>query len=898
LNRHLATIAFALSAAIIVVIGIFVFFSLGTLIESNQKVSRTLIKLNKLDHILAHVTDIETGPRGYIITGDEHYLAPYAAALSSDGLEQHIRELRQLSADDPVEQTSMASLELLAAKKILFMGQVVELRKNRGFDAAKALVSTDVGNITMEEIRRLIAGMKQRETEILQQGSSAASASLLNTIVSIRTGGAASLILLVLSFILINRETANRKRIAEELLRLNRELDQHVEERTIQKQEELNKRMQEENKVQNLSRLYATLSQINEAIVRLKEYDELFNAVCRVAVEHGKFGLAWIGLYDHETGMVTPTFITNAGLDLPPLTPVNITETPFKEGIMASAAKSGSVAYCKNIQTDPTMKHWLEMAIAGGFHSAAAVPLRRNGVVAGLLNLYSAEVDFFTEGEVHLLEEIEKDIAYAIDTIELEKRHKQGEVALKKSEQQFREMFENNSAVMIIFDSATGGIVDVNQAAMKFYGWRKEEFLSMNLGEINVLPHEELQVLIKGVLSGENKYLIARHRRANGSIRDVEVFTSVVEVSGSPLIYSFIHDITERVRLEKANAFHISMLEKVQSKTTNELLRMTIDEAEKLTESSIGFLHFVDDNQTMISQQGWSTNTITNLCKAEGKSGHYALNDAGIWANALRERRAVVHNDFASIKYRKGMPEGHAEVKREAVIPIFRNNKVAAVIGVGNKLVDYSEDDVRIVAILADAAWDVIAKKMIDDEHKILELQKYVIENLAMHDSLTGLPNRRLLSERLTLAIAQCRRNKTKAALFVFDLDRFKFVNDTLGHGIGDLLLKEVATRILGILRRSGDSLARLGGDEYVVLLPQIATESSAVAIADKIKQAMLTPFEIEGHAINITCSIGIALFPEHGEDELTLMKHADEAMYSSKSLGRNCVTVFEERGG
>jgi diguanylate cyclase (GGDEF)-like protein len=347
------------------------------------------------------------------------------------------------------------------------------------------------------------------------------------------------------------------------------------------------------------------------------------------------------------------------------------------------------------------------------------------------------------------------------------------------------------------------------------------------------------------------------------------------------------------MRLEKTNAFHLSILQIAPNKTINELLQLTIDQAEKMTESSIGFLHFVDDNQATLSQQSWSTNTKEKMCNAETKSGHYALNEAGIWANALRERRAVIHNDFDSIKYRKGVPEGHVELRREAVVPIFRNNKIVALIGIGNKLVDYNEDDISMVTMLADAAWDVIAKKIIDDEHKILQLQQYVIENLAMHDSLTGLPNRRLLMERLTLAIAQCRRNKTMAALFILDLDKFKLVNDTLGHQIGDLLLKEVATRTLGVLRRSGDSLARLGGDEYVVLLPQIAELSNAVAVAEKINYAIRKPFEIEGNTINITFSIGIALFPDHGDDEQSLMKHADAAMYQSKNEGRNRITVF-----
>ena len=132
------------------------------------------------------------------------------------------------------------------------------------------------------------------------------------------------------------------------------------------------------------------------------------------------------------------------------------------------------------------------------------------------------------------------------------------------------------------------------------------------------------------------------------------------------------------------------------------------------------------------------------------------------------------------------------------------------------------------------------------------------------------------------------------AALMIFDLYNFKTVNDNLGHAIGDTLLQQVAASSLATLQRTGDSIARLGGDEFVILLPQIDATSNAVAIAEKIRQTIKHPITIEGHIIDISCSIGIAVFPDHGENELTLMKHADEAMYSAKHQGRNKVMVFE----
>ncbi|MEI8033777.1 MAG: GAF domain-containing protein [Chlorobiaceae bacterium] len=791
--------------------------SFQALLDSNRKVTFMLTRINNFDHLLSHITELETGPRGYVITGNEHYLGPYYAALSADGIRLNLHDLGRVITDDPVQQRYMATLEPLIQKKIKFMARVVDYRKNRGFDATRALIATDAGNNMMEDIRRLIAVMKQRDTGFMQRASEASTTGLQHTVFSIVSGAFLSLSLLFLSLLSLNREVGKRTRIGVELEKINTELDQRVETRTAALKEEINKRIEEEIKVRRLSRLYAMLSKINEAIILVKEREVLFKTVCRVAVDQGKLGLAWIGILNNETGEVTPTVVGDEGFLLPPLHPVNIKEAPFDNGIMGTAVKTGGVACCKNIQTAPAMRHWQGIAIAGGFHSAAAVPFRMNGVIVALLNIYAEEVDFFTDDQINLLKEVESDVSFALETMMLEENHKKGEEALRKSERQFREMFENSSAVIFTFEPTTGRIVDANQSAIDFYGWPKDEFLSMYLSEIDILPPEELQHLVKQALSRDNKRFLVRHRMANGSMRDVEVFPSKVEVNGKLLMYSFINDITLRLLYESVTAFHLLILQNAQNKTVNELLQLTIDEAERLTQSSVGFLHFVGENQTTLSLQAWSTNTVTNVCNAEGMNGPYALNEAGVWADALRGRKAVIHNDFAAIKYRKGMPEGHLELKREAVLPIFRNDKIIALLGVGNKPHDYTDEDITILGMISDVAWDVIAKKISEEEHKILELQNYVIEHLAMHDSLTGLPNRRLLSERLSLTLAQCRRNKTTGALFVFDLDRFKIVNDTLGHAVGDLLLKEVATRTLGVLRRSGDSLVRLGGDEYVV---------------------------------------------------------------------------------
>jgi diguanylate cyclase (GGDEF)-like protein len=151
----------------------------------------------------------------------------------------------------------------------------------------------------------------------------------------------------------------------------------------------------------------------------------------------------------------------------------------------------------------------------------------------------------------------------------------------------------------------------------------------------------------------------------------------------------------------------------------------------------------------------------------------------------------------------------------------------------------------------------------------------------ALHDPLTGLPNRLLFQDRVQQALHAAHRDRTSCALLLLDLDRFKEVNDTLGHQVGDLVLQRVAHRIQGLLRES-DTLARLGGDEFVVLLPE-TEERGAVEVGRKISAALSGSFDQGGHAVQVEPSIGISLYPADGEEVATLLQRADLAMYRAK---------------
>ena len=166
------------------------------------------------------------------------------------------------------------------------------------------------------------------------------------------------------------------------------------------------------------------------------------------------------------------------------------------------------------------------------------------------------------------------------------------------------------------------------------------------------------------------------------------------------------------------------------------------------------------------------------------------------------------------------------------------------------------------------------------------------IRHMAQHDTLTDLPNRALLTDRLQQALSYAKRDKQRVALMFVDLDHFKPINDTLGHIVGDWLLKQVATRMRECVRDS-DTVARVGGDEFVVLLRSIDSTADAVMVAEKIRNALNKPFDLAQQSLHISCSIGMALYPEHAEKENELLDFADIAMYQAKQLGRDKVQVF-----
>jgi diguanylate cyclase (GGDEF)-like protein len=165
------------------------------------------------------------------------------------------------------------------------------------------------------------------------------------------------------------------------------------------------------------------------------------------------------------------------------------------------------------------------------------------------------------------------------------------------------------------------------------------------------------------------------------------------------------------------------------------------------------------------------------------------------------------------------------------------------------------------------------------------------LELLALRDPLTGLANRRMVGERMQAAFADASKTQNALGVVYLDLDGFKSINDTLGHGVGDQVLKQVADRLVAAVRQ-GDTVARLGGDEFMIGLWACATEADAAKVATKVIEAVSKPYDIDGHVVRVTASAGIALYPTEGEDSETLMNSADQALQAAKKAGKNVFRV------
>jgi PAS domain S-box-containing protein len=315
---------------------------------------------------------------------------------------------------------------------------------------------------------------------------------------------------------------------------------------------------QAEERMIYANRLYATLSQVNQAIARVKSQQELFDSICRIAVDFGEFRLAWIGLFDHDGEHLTPVAMhSSAGLNLP-FEDINAREMPFKEGLIGLAWTSGRAQFSDDLLVDRRMMQWHEIALKDDYHAAAAIPFRQSGQIVGLLNLYAADAGFFmVKEEQGLLEEIGLDISFALDAMEKE-------VERKRAEERFASAFHSSPMPITITRVRDGRIVNVNDMWCNVFGYPREEAIGRTYVELGITD-EKIRQQVMGTLNatGSIRNLEAPMATRSGEERDMLYSMETLEINGEPHSLATLIDITERKRAEEYIRYQAGLLEHV-----------------------------------------------------------------------------------------------------------------------------------------------------------------------------------------------------------------------------------------------------------------------------------------------------------------------------------------------
>lgn len=305
---------------------------------------------------------------------------------------------------------------------------------------------------------------------------------------------------------------------------------------------------------------------------------------------------------------------------------------------------------------------------------------------------------------------------------------KQADDALKESEERFE----------LAMKATQDGLYDWDLETNEIYyspGWKSmlgynDDELPNNVSVLEKLAKpEDLEAayaMRKEVISKQRDRFELELKMKHKDGHWVDILSraeAVFDKSGKAIRIVGTHvDISERKHEEKILDVELKLFEYAINHSEEELLQKFLNEAEKLTDSNIGFYHYVEDDQESISLQTWSSNTLNNMCKGLGEATrHYPISKAGVWVDCIKERKPVVHNDYSGLTHKKGLPEGHAPIIRELVVPVIRGNQIMAVLGVGNKKSDYNETDVKSIQRLADVAWETVVRKQAEEKILIAE---------------------------------------------------------------------------------------------------------------------------------------------------------------------------------
>jgi PAS domain S-box-containing protein len=287
---------------------------------------------------------------------------------------------------------------------------------------------------------------------------------------------------------------------------------------------------------------------------------------------------------------------------------------------------------------------------------------------------------------------------------------KQAEAAILLSEEKFYKAFQSSPDAILISRLRDGQLIEVNDGFCRLSGYSRQEALSSTTIKLGLWDNPQERERIVAEMGEHHRIREAElaFRNKYASILQCSYSGEIINLGGEAHILSIVHDLSAHQRAEKIIRLRLRLWEYISTHTVEALMQKALDEIEELTGSLIGFYHFVEEDQNTLSLQAWSTRTLEVFCVAQGKGMHYPISEAGVWVDCVEQRKPVIHNEYASLPHRKGMPEGHAEVVRELVVPTMRRDRVVSILGVGNKPVEYTEEDVELVSYIADLVWSIV----------------------------------------------------------------------------------------------------------------------------------------------------------------------------------------------
>lgn len=457
---------------------------------------------------------------------------------------------------------------------------------------------------------------------------------------------------------------------------------------------------------------------------------------------------------------------------------------------------------------------------------------------------------------------------------------KRTESALRESEERYRSLVRQAKEGIFIFDPEDGRIQEANPFFLQMFGYEESEVAQLSIFDLAAAEKASVEANIRMVLEIGAITLPSRyHRKKDGTLLDVEVRASLITIGNARVILVSLTDIAERKHAQAIQSALYRISEVMSSAEDMDSFYASIHEifSELMYASNFYIALFNEESQTLSFPYFVDEFDTPPPPTPLGR---------GLTEFVLRTGQAEL---VSPERFKELVKLGEVEeVGTESVdwlgVPLKSGERAFGVLVVQSytEMIRFGEKEKEVLTFVSRHIANALERKQAAE----------TIRHLAFHDPLTGLPNRTLFRDRLTQALSHAHRNNELLAMLFLDLDRFKTINDTLGHAVGDRLLQAVAERLRKSVRE-GDTIARLGGDEFMLLLLRTQNVEGVVKVADKMLRAFRPSFHVAGHELHITTSIGISLYPHDGHDPETMLKNADTALYRAKEQGRNNYQMY-----